>query len=256
LAWNQKLAILCDWVGLECDYATPERVSSRTVYGPVVTALDPGRWHPRLEVPENMLLERQPGEILVYHAVGNYSSRRRLGRDIKGTGATIEAVERLKNEGLPVQLVFAHDIPSTRVRFLQVQADIVVDQLNYGRYGANAREAMMLGKPTICHLNPAQAIPLAPLRPILETPLINADEESIYAVLRDLVLDSDRRIETGRKACEFAVAWHGQDACAARYEQVIERIRAGLPPDTPDLYPQATECSLPGSNHAPRELVS
>ena len=235
--WNRKLALLCDWVGLECDHATPERISRKSVYGPVVTTLDPDRWHPDIEVPDDMRIDRRPGEILVYHAVGNYSSRRVGDRDIKGTGAIVAAIEQLKSEGLPVRLIFAHDIPSTRVRFLQVQADIVVDQLNYGRYGANARESMMLGRPTICRLSALQAAPLQPLRPILQAPLRDADEQSVVDVLRALVLDRDGRLELGRQAREFALAWHGQDACAERYERVIDRIRAGLPPESPDLYP-------------------
>jgi hypothetical protein len=237
LAWNRKLALLCDWVGLECDHATPERISRKSVYGPVVTTLDPDRWHPDIEVPEDMRIDRRPGEILVYHAVGNYASRRAGDRDIKGTGAVVAAIEQLKGEGLPVRLIFAHDIPSTRVRFLQVQADIVVDQLNYGRYGANARESMMLGRPTICRLSALQAAPLQPLRPILQAPLKNADEQSVVDVLRALVLDREGRLELGRRSREFALAWHGQDACAERYERVIDRVRAGLPPESPDLYP-------------------
>lgn len=237
LVWNRKLALLCDWIGLECDHATPERISRKSVYGPVVTTLDPDRWHPDIEVPDDMRIERRAGEILVYHAVGNYLTRRAGDRDIKGTGAVMAAVEQLKAEGLPVRLVFAHDVPSTRVRFLQVQADIVVDQLNYGRYGANARESMMLGRPTICRLSPRQASPLECLRPIEEAPLKDADEGSIVDELRALVLDYDGRLELGRRAREFALEWHGQDACAERYERVIDRIRAGLPPESPDLYP-------------------
>ncbi|BCB21363.1 hypothetical protein OCUBac02_42570 [Bosea sp. ANAM02] len=237
LAWNRKLALLCDWVGLECDHATPERVGHKTVYGPVVTTLDPNLWRPDLDIPDDMRVERGPGEILIYHAVGNYASRRSGERDIKGTGAIKAAVEALRAEGLPVRLIFAHDLPSTRVRFLQVQADIVVDQLNYGRYGANAREALMLGKATICRLRPDQAAPLPPLRPIVDVPMVDADELSITDKLRALVLGPDRRASLGAQARAFALAWHGQDACAERYERVIDRIRAGLPLDSPDLYP-------------------
>jgi len=237
LAWNRKLALLCDWVGLECDHATPERVSPKTVYGPVVTTLDPDRWHPDIDVPDEMRIERQANEILIYHAVGNYLTRRVDDRDLKGTGAVFAAIEQLKAEGLPVRLVFAHDVPSTQVRFLQVQADIVVDQLNYGRYGANAREAMMLGRPTICRMSARQAPTLPPLRPIEEAPMEDADESSVVNVMRALVLDRDRRLDLGRRARQFAVAWHGQDACAERYERVVDRIRAGLPPDSNDLYP-------------------
>lgn len=237
LAWNRKLALLCDWVGLEGDHATPERIGPRTVYGPVVTTLDPARWGPEIAVPDDMRIEREPGEILVYHAVGNYATRRVGDRDIKGTGAVLAAIEQLKNEGFPVRLVFAHDVPSTRVRFLQVQADIVVDQLNYGRYGANAREAMMLGRPTLCRLSPRQAAPLPALRPIQEAPMLDAGEDTVVDVLRSLVLDRERRVDLGRRARDYAVAWHGMDACAERYEKVVDRVRAGLPPESADLYP-------------------
>jgi hypothetical protein len=236
-AWKRKLELLCDWIGLECDHATPERIGAKYVYGPVVTTLDPDVWHPEITVPEDMLIHRKPGEVVVYHAVGNYEARRNSGRDIKGTGAVMRAVEALKAEGFPLRLIFAHDIPSTRVRYLQVQADIIVDQLNYGRYGANAREAMMLGKPTICRLTATQTAPLPESRPIREAPLVDADEESIVNVLRSLVLDPTRRAEIGQRSREFALAWHGQSACAERYERIIDRISSGLPPDSPDLYP-------------------
>jgi glycosyltransferase involved in cell wall biosynthesis len=239
LAWNLKLQRFCDWVGLECDHATPERIGKKTVYGPVVTTLDPTRWHPDITPPDEMRIDRNHEEIIIYHAVGNYTERAKEGRDIKGTGAVLSAVEKLQGEGLPVRLVFATDVPSTKVRFLQVQADIVVDQLNYGRYGANAREAMMLGKPTICRLTPKQAHPLEPLRPIVESPLVDASETSLVDVLRWLARDKEARAAIARRSREFAVAWHGKEACAERYERIIDRIRSGLPPETPDLYPPA-----------------
>ncbi len=236
-AWKRKLDLLCDWVGLELDHGTEDRVGPRFVYGPVVTALDPQRWRPDIDVPAEMRQERAPDDILVYHGVGNYHARRLNGRDIKGTGAVLAAVEQLRAEGLPLRLIFAHDVPSTQVRFLQVQADIVIDQLNYGRYGANAREAMMLAKPVICRLSGRQAHPLRRLAIIDRAPMRDADEATVAQVLRELALDGKARAALGAAAREHAVAWHGEDACAARYEAVIERIRAGLPPDSADLYP-------------------
>jgi hypothetical protein len=94
-----------------------------------------------------------------------------------------------------------------------------------------------MSKPVIGRLQAEQDPPLPPLRPILEAPIVNADEKSIYTVLKDLVLDADRRAAFDRASREFALAWHADDTCAARFEMVIERIRAGLPPETPDLYP-------------------
>lgn len=246
-AWAHKLSRLCDWIGLEGDWAVPERVGPRTVYGPVVTALDPDRWKPGLEPPEELRIEKSAGTLAVYHAVGNYRERRSGGRDIKGTGAVMDAVDRLAAEGWPVRLIFAQDIPSRQVRFLQIQADVVVDQLNYGRYGANARECLMLGLPVITKARPNQAPPLPPLRAVAEAPFVDADEASVYAALKSLLADPARRARLGAAGRAFALAWHGQDACAARYEAVIDRLRAGRTPDSPDLYPApATMQALAG----------
>ena len=75
------------------------------------------------------------------------------------------ALDRLKSEGHKVRLIFIDNVVSRDVKYIQAQVDIVLDQLNYGRYGATARESLMLGKATICRLNPRQAPPLAPVRP-------------------------------------------------------------------------------------------
>jgi hypothetical protein len=235
-AWAERLDAVCDWIGLEGDWAVDERRGDKFVRRPVVTALDPEQWRPDIAVPNDMRIEREPGEILIYHAVGNYASRHAEGRDIKGTGAVIEAVERLQAEGAKVRLAFIHDVPSTRVRFIQVQADIVVDQLNYGRYGANARESLMLGKPVVGRIVPNQADPIPPLQNILEAPIVNADESTVYENLKVLVADPDLRIRLGQKGRSFALRWHGADICALRYERILDRVRAGLPAEADEVF--------------------
>ena len=40
-------------------------------------------------------------------------------------------------------MVFFSKVPNKEVRFYQVQADIFLDMLTYGFFGATAREAMM-----------------------------------------------------------------------------------------------------------------
>jgi hypothetical protein len=236
-AWAKRLEQVCDWIGIEGDWPAGRRTGRKYVLGPVVTTLDADIWRPDLVPPDDLRVERRPGAILVYHAVGNYATRRVADRDIKGTGAVMAAIDRLKAEGLPVELYFATDVPNRVVRYIQVQADIIVDQLNYGRLGANAREGMMLGRPVIVRLDPRQGNGLAPSRQVSEAPLVDATEENIADVLRDLALDPGRRAALGRRAREFAVAWHGAEACAERYEKVIDRVQAGLAPDSPDLYP-------------------
>ena len=51
--------------------------------------------------------------------------------------------------------IYFTDVPNRDVRYYQVQADVVCDMLTLGWFGANVREAMMLGKPAIGFLRPA-----------------------------------------------------------------------------------------------------
>jgi hypothetical protein len=234
--WAQRLDLMCDWIGLENDYAVDERTGPRYVRRPVVTGLDPSIWKPDLEIPEKFRIHRNAGELLVYHAFANSQSRGKDGRGIKGSDAVIAAVERLQHDGVPVKLFYATDIPTTDVRFFQVQADIVVDQLHYGRIGSNAREALMLGRPLLTRIDATQSDRAEPLDTMATLPFLSADANTIYDALLRLAGDPDMRREMGRQSREYALRWHSDDVCAARFEKIVDRIRAGLPADL-DEYP-------------------
>jgi glycosyltransferase involved in cell wall biosynthesis len=226
---------MCDLVCSETDWPLEARLGDKFFREPLTTAVDPDLWHPDIDVPADLRIDREPGELIVYHAVGNYSTRRVGDRDIKGTGAVFAAIERLQAEGVKVTLKFVTDMPSRMIRFIQVQADVVIDQLNYGRYGATAREAMMLGRPTICYIDPRQPAPLSPSVALSECPLVSADETTVYEVLRDLLASPAERQRIGRLSRRYALKWHSADACAARYEQVYDQLMAGLSPQLPAM---------------------
>jgi len=229
--WAEQLDLMCDWVGLENDYAVDERTGPRYVRRPIVTGLDPSIWTPELTVPREYLIDRKPDEILVYHAFANKRTRQADGRDSKGSAVVVAAVERLQREGIPIKLFYATDIPITEVRFYQVQADVVVDQLYYGRLGSNAREALMLGRPLVTRIDATQEGRAQPLDSMATVPAIPADESTIYDVLRRLALERDSLREIGRRSREYALKWHSDDVCAARFERVTDRARAGLAVD-------------------------
>jgi hypothetical protein len=236
LAWARKLAAVCDVVTIEGDYAVDDRIGPKFVKRPVLTALDPNFWRPDLPIPEKHRIHRRPDELLIYHAFGNIKSRLKTEeRDLKGTRAVFAAVDRLKAEGAPVRLFFASELPSSEVRFYQLQSDVVVDQLNYGRFGANAREALMLGKPLVTRLIPDQGGGL-PYTPIIESPAMDASEETIYDVLKELMSDPDRRQAMAAAGRTYALKWHAAPVCAERYERMIDRIREGLPPEADELF--------------------
>jgi hypothetical protein len=237
-AWADTLDAVCDWVGIEGDFAVDERSGSKFVRWPVCTATDPDYWRPDLVVDDDKRVPRENGEILVYHAFADVSVRRANGRDIKGTTAVEAAIEKLRAEGIPLKLFFASTLPITEVRYYKVQADIVVDQLNYGRIGANARESFMMGKPVITRLMPEQPFPLPPARSVMEAPALDASEATIEAVLRKLALDPALRRRMSRSSREYALRWYAADECARRFEMVIDRVKRGLVPETDELYPQ------------------
>ncbi len=231
LAWGSKLHMFCDLVATEGFPALDWQSGEKVYREPLSTALDPDFWRPDLEVPPKYRLPRSPGELIVYHGFGNHALRARNGRDIKGTGAVRAAIDRLRRDGVNVRLEFCSDVPNTEVRFIQVQADVIVDQLNYGRYGAQAREGMMLGRPTICHINQGEPAGQRALESIRTCPLVSASEESLYGVLKDLLANEERRRAIGQASRAFALKWHSADACAARFEQVYDRLLQGLPPE-------------------------
>lgn len=225
--WGRTMHRWCDLVFTELQPSL-DHLHSRfpnVVRGPHVAVMDPAVWSPELDIPPAYRLAREPGELLVFHAVGNYREREEAGRSIKGTPAVVEAVDRLRAEGLPVRLMFFTSVPNNQLRYYQAQADIVVDQLWAGSWGANGREAMMLGKPVVGFLTRHEEDPSDLLEAIDTAPIVNATVDTVYAVLRGLVLDPARRAELGMRSREFALKWYSADAGARRYEEAYDAMR-------------------------------
>ncbi len=233
LAWGQKVYMFCDLIATEGFPALDWQGSNKAYREPLTTALDAEFWRPNLEIPAKWRLPCKPGELIVYHGVGNFSERSRGSRNIKGTAAIIDAIDRLRGEGVNVRLEFVSDVLSTEVRFIQAQADVIVDQLNIGRYGATAREGMMLGRPTVCYMNRWEPPGAQRLASIDGCPLVSANEASIYAVLKDLLSNEAKRHAIGKASRDYALKWHSADACAERFEEVYDRLMLGLSPGDP-----------------------
>ena len=70
----------------------------------------------------------------------------------KGSSFFIKAVEELKSEGYPVELVLLQGKPNTEVLEAMSKVDVVADQLIVGWYAMFSMEAMSMGKPVICYL--------------------------------------------------------------------------------------------------------
>ncbi len=231
LAWGKLRNSLADYQmtlgGNRKDYNDDPRVHEV----PQFYCLDQNIWNPELLIPSNYLLPIPQDTVKIYHSLGNFESRTEAttNRNIKSTHIYVPLIERLKAEGHKVELIFFHDVPNKQLRYYQAQADIVVDMLTYGWFGANVREAMMLGKPAICFLRPEWLESMRREIPeyVDELPVISATPQTIYDVLKDLIEHPEKRREIGRRSREFAVKWHSSEAGARRvaeiYSSLLER---------------------------------
>lgn len=223
--WGKKIHQYCDLICSETLPALDYMSNCPKIFRePLTTTLDPEIWSSPLEIPLEYQIRKDPDEILIYHAVGNYESRNSNEKNIKGTFYVIKAIEKLQSEGFKVKLMFFTNIPNIKIRYYQAQADIIVDQLNIGRYGATAREGMMLGKPVICYINNYELTESDKLISLQECPLVSATEITIYDELKKLVMNKELRASISKKSRDYALKWHSSSSNAERYEEVYDRL--------------------------------
>lgn len=197
---------------------------------PEFYCMDPVFLNPDMLIPTNYQLFYPDSTVKIYHCVGNFESRTAEGnKNIRCTHMIIPVIERLKSEGYPVELIFFYNVPNKYIRYYQLQADIVVDMLTFGWFGATIREAMMLGKPCVCFIRPEWLESIREEIPDYadELPVISATPDTIYDILKMLVEDSDKRKEIGRKSRRFAVKWHSAESGAKRHDKIYSNLLHG-----------------------------
>ena len=162
--------------------------------------VDPRRWEPIYPEPR--------ARPRVLHAPSN--------RGVKGTRFLLEAVERLRREGVAFDLELVENLPHAEARKRYTDADLVVDQLLAGWYGGFTVEVMALGKPVIVYLR-ASDLHVLPREMRAELPVIEATPATIYDVLKEwLTVRRHALGERGRAARAYVERWHNARAIAQR----------------------------------------
>jgi ABC-type polysaccharide/polyol phosphate transport system ATPase subunit len=224
---NSVADFQCTLGGNRVDYNSDPRVHEV----PEFCCLDKQLWAPEIEIPEKFRLPLEPtGMVRLYHAVGHKADRtNEEGVNIKSSHIYAPLIQKLTNDGLLIDLLEPTGVPNKEVRYLQAQADIFLEMLTYGWFGANAREAMMLGKPVICYIRPEWLESVRQELPdyASELPIISATPETVEGILRDLIANPEKRLEVGRKSREFAVKWHSADAGGKRFDEIYSGLLTG-----------------------------
>lgn len=203
-----------------------------------IKSLDLDLWSPDIAIPPEFCLPAS-GHIRIMHSFWD-KNRTEGGRNVKGSPYVVAAIEKLKNEGHPVEYFFVNDAESWHMRFYQAQADIIVEQLLYGWWGSTGVEAMALGKPVVCYLRPAWKEHFLRKFPEYDMlPIIEADTATIYDALKKLVTDAAYRHQKAKESREFAQKRFDKRKNVADLEKLLLSLDGGIRKDTVP-WPQGT----------------
>jgi glycosyltransferase involved in cell wall biosynthesis len=231
LSWGAIRNELADYVALLGGNRADFNRAPNVHENPWVYCLDEDVWQPDLLIPSNYRLGLREETLKVYHSVGNADTRSQAGtmRNTKSTHVYLPLVDELQAEGRDVELLFFKDVPNKELRYYQAQADVFVDMLTAGFFGATAREGMMLGKPVVCYLRPEWLENMRREIPeyVDELPVVSATPDTVREVLVDLMDHPEKRHEIGRRSREFAVRWHGAKAAARRWDAIYRSLLDG-----------------------------
>jgi glycosyltransferase involved in cell wall biosynthesis len=141
-------------------------------------------------------------------------------RSIKGTEFLLAASEALQ-AAHPHELQLLDRLPRDRALEVYAQADILVDQLRLGWYGAVAVEAMARGVPVVAYLN-EEDLARIPRSMREEMPIVNASPETLPSALARLLKDAGLREDLGRQGQQFVRRWHHPLKIARRLLQLYD----------------------------------
>ena len=140
------------------------------------------------------------GQVRIVHAPTE--------RVAKGSRYVLAAVERLKEE-FPgrIEMVIIEKQSHEEALRLIATADLFIDQVLIGWYGAAAVEAMKMGIPVVCFINETH-LALTPARFAAELPIVCAGPFDLIDRLRPLLRDPEQLTEIGRRSRDFVERWH------------------------------------------------
>lgn len=127
---------------------------------------------------------------------------------VKGTRYIIEAVNRLKKEGVDFDFELIEGLANKEARKKYEKADLLIDQLLIGWYGGLSVELMALGKPVICYIR-EEDLKFIPKKMRKDLPVINSTPDSVYTVLKIWLNKSREELrEQGMKGRAYVEEWH------------------------------------------------
>ena len=186
----------CDGVGSNCICDSEEAARNQAYYRKYTTALV-ATGDMMMYVPGALNLWYWPvdtgrvsysgvawdgrGPLRIFHAPNHPWA--------KGSQYLISTVERLRGEGLPIELTTVTKVSNLQLMKIMAEADVLVDQLLIGWHGYTALEGLAQGKVVVCFIRD-RAMLLEPA----ECPIISASPDTIEDVFRGLLERSPQEL--------------------------------------------------------------
>lgn len=147
-------------------------------------------------------------------------------RGFKGTEFIVDAVNKLRDEGLKIELRLIEKMQNAEVRrVLAEEADILVEQIVCSGHALNALEGMACGLPVVSNLEDETYV--APVRRwsyFGECPIVSATPENLVDVLRKLVRQPELRGRLGHASRQYVEKYHDLDSAAYLFKAVIDYV--------------------------------
>ena len=220
---SRKQKYITNKVDYWCKYADavitgimgPDGFGRWDVLTPSPFCIDLDQWKPSLK---KNLANGIDDRVVIAHAPNH--------RGFKGTEFIIQSIEKLKSEGLLIELILIEKKQNTEVkRILCEETDILVEQLIATGHGFNALEGMASGITVISNLeDDAYLLPMRRWSFFSECPIVSATPETLTDVLRKLVTRPELRCQLGRVGREYVEKYHGFDSAQYLFSNVIDYV--------------------------------
>jgi len=212
-ATRRRVRYFCRWADFVIRNLQPGFLPRWDILWPTCVAIDEQLWAPNDEPAEPR------DEVVVVHS-SNHS-------ELKGTAVLAEAVERLRQLGVPLRLELYERVPNTVVRTAVRGCDVLADQFLAG-YGLAAIEGMSSGKPVLSNLSWLDD-DMREGTALRECPIVDSPPDRLEESLRRLALDPALRSRLGAAGRQYVLDHHSLAASGRVWEQIYARVWKGAP---------------------------
>jgi glycosyltransferase involved in cell wall biosynthesis len=139
-------------------------------------------------------------------------------RAFKGTEYVEKAINDLQGK-LSFTYQMVEKMTNDQALRIYSSADVIVDQIICGTYGALSVEAMSLGKVVVAFIRDDVRSKLPS-----DFPIVSANPDTIYDVLHDLIQHPEKRHEIGKASRRFAESYHSIEVVTKKLIEIYSQL--------------------------------